>query len=90
MILLTGFAVPKSSLADHGRVGAFDLKPLGAEGNAVEVDSIWRFKGLERPVVIVTDLPATADDALRYVAMTRARSVLVMVGSGWTRKQPNC
>jgi ATP-dependent exoDNAse (exonuclease V) alpha subunit len=44
------------------------------------VESVWRFKGLERPAVIVTDLSESTDDALRYVAMTRARSVLVVVG----------
>ena len=30
--------------------------------------------------MIVTDLTENTRDALRYVAMTRARSVLVMVG----------
>lgn len=36
--------------------------------------------GVERPAVIVTDLSESTRDALRYVAMTRARSVLMMVG----------
>jgi len=63
-----------------GRLGAFDLKSLGGDGAGVEVESIWRFKGLERPVVIITDLLPDAGNALRYVAMTRARNILIMVG----------
>ena len=62
------------------RVGSFDLKAFGEEGSGIAVESVWRFKGLERPVVIVTDLTEGTQDALRYVAMTRARSVLVIVG----------
>ena len=55
VVVLTGKSVKNSSLAGYGRVGAFDLKPLGGDGTGVEVESIWRFKGLERPVVIVAD-----------------------------------
>jgi len=80
VVILTGASVRNSSLANLGRVGSFDLKPLGAEGTAVEVESIWRFKGLERSAVIITDLAPNADNPLRYVGMTRARSVLIMVG----------
>jgi ATP-dependent exoDNAse (exonuclease V) beta subunit len=68
---------------DH--VGSFDLKPLGVDGNGIDVESVWRFKGLERPVVIVTDLTAATATAVRYVAMTRARSVLVMIGDKETK-----
>jgi hypothetical protein len=80
IIILTGSSVRNSSLSVPGKVGAFDLKPYGSKGTAIEVDSIWRFKGLERSVVIITDLAPDADNPLRYVGMTRARSVLVMIG----------
>jgi len=81
VVVLTGKSVKNSSLAGYGRLGAFDLKPLGGDGAGVEVESIWRFKGLERPVVIITDLLPDARNALRYVAMTRARNILIMVGA---------
>ena len=81
VIVLTGSALPRSSVANVKRVGSFDLKSLDDEGNGVNVESVWRFKGLECPVVILIDLSESADDALRYVAMTRARSVLVMIGN---------
>ncbi|MQF63910.1 hypothetical protein FIM03_01245 [SAR202 cluster bacterium AD-802-L14_MRT_200m] len=80
VILLTGRTVSKSALGGHNKVGAFDLKRFGGEGNGVEVDSIWRFKGLERPVVIITDMPTFVKNSVRYVAITRARSALVVVG----------
>lgn len=81
VIVLTGRSVQNSSLARYGRVGDFDLKALGDDGTGVEVESIWKFKGLERRVVIITDLSPDGPDALRYVGMTRARNILIMVGS---------
>jgi len=80
VIVLTATSKANSALADVDRVGSFDLKAFGEEGSGIAVESVWRFKGLERPAVIVTDLAEGTRDALRYVAMTRARSVLVMVG----------
>jgi len=80
VIVLTATSVANSAMAGVDRVGSFDLKAFGEEGSGIAVESVWRFKGLERPAVIVTDLTESTRDTLRYVAMTRARSVLVMVG----------
>jgi len=80
VIILTATSVANSALANVERVRSFDLKTFGEDGSGIAVESVWRFKGLERPAVIVTDLTVSTRDALRYVAMTRARSVLVMVG----------
>lgn len=45
------------------------------------VDTILRFKGLERPVVIVAASREISDEAeLAYVALSRARTHLVLVG----------
>jgi ATP-dependent exoDNAse (exonuclease V) alpha subunit len=46
----------------------------------VSVEFIWRFKGLDRPAVIIVGISKEMDDALKYVAMTRARRVLVLIG----------
>ncbi len=45
-------------------------------------DSIRRFKGLEREVVILCELPTAGErlDELLYVGITRARGHLVVVG----------
>ena len=80
VIVLTATSTANSAMSGVDRVGSFDLKAFGEEGSGIAVESVWRFKGLERPVVIVTDLTEGTQDALRYVAMTRARSVLVIVG----------
>ena len=51
------------------------------EGRIV-VDSIRRFKGLERPVVVIAATPDTViDTELPYVALSRARTHLVIVGT---------
>ncbi|MFW6074423.1 MAG: NERD domain-containing protein [Chloroflexota bacterium] len=45
----------------------------------VLVSTIQSFKGLERSVVIVTELPGHADEKLQLVAFSRARSELIVM-----------
>lgn len=46
------------------------------------VDSIRRFKGLERPVVVIAATPDTViDTELPYVALSRARTHLIIAGT---------
>jgi hypothetical protein len=82
VVILSASSVGRSALAGVEKVGAFTLVRSDDErdGSGVEMSSIWRFKGLDRPAVIITDLTAETSDVLRYVGMTRARSVLAMVG----------
>lgn len=44
------------------------------------VDSIMRFKGLDRPVVVLCEIEA-ANAEIAYVGLTRAKSHLIVVGS---------
>lgn len=82
VIILSATSVARSGLAGAEKVGAFTLDfPGDGDRNGVEIDSVWRFKGLDRPAVIVTDLSSETTDELRYVAMTRARGALVLVGT---------
>lgn len=47
----------------------------------IVVDTIRRFKGLERPVIVIAATPeAVVDTELPYVALSRARTHLVVVG----------
>ena len=80
VLILTASSVQKSSLAGIEKVGSFELKSFGTEGNGVDIESVWRFKGLERAAIIVVDMLESTENAVRYVAMTRAKSVLVIVG----------
>lgn len=57
----------------------------GARGrNTVLIDTVQRFKGLEAPIVILWGLDAInlqRSEELLYVAMSRAKSLLVVVGT---------
>ena len=68
------------------RIGAYRLvkadDPL-AESEIID-DTFLRFKGLERPAVIVTDLSLIHDrrEVRMYIAVTRALTALRIVGTG--------
>lgn len=69
-------------LAPTRPLAASIRQALDRSGTYVSVvDTIVRFKGLERPVVIVAASREIADEAeLAYVALSRARTHLVLVG----------
>jgi hypothetical protein len=69
-------------LAPGGRLGARMAVPSGPfRKGALTVDTVRRFKGLERPVVVVVaDEHLLRDRELAYVALSRARSHLIVVG----------
>ena len=55
--------------------------------NTVLIDTIQRFKGLESPIVILWGLDAidlARNEELLYVGMSRAKSLLVVVGTAAT------
>ncbi len=59
------------------------LDPNCTEGNQTRADTIFAFKGLERPVVILTELDrwrTDEQDSLLYVALSRVRNHLVILG----------
>ena len=70
-------------ICDHGLPG--NLVPCGAdsaEPTGLVVDTVRRFKGLEKPVVCLCGTENIAGDTdLAYVAMTRARVLLALAGT---------
>lgn len=56
--------------------------------DTVLVETIRRFKGLERPVVVLVELPTEFArlDALLYVALTRATTQLVVIAHRSSRR----
>ncbi len=81
VLVATEAAIDK--IAPDDRLGEFHTARCDnqSEGRIV-VDSIRRFKGLERPVVVIAATPDTViDTELPYVALSRARTHLVIVGS---------
>ena len=75
-------------LKEDSVVGAFELTgDQNAEPGKVLLESIRRFKGLERQVVIVTgidDLAPEDEHGMLYVALSRARAHLVVIAAAST------
>jgi hypothetical protein len=95
IIVLVGRALDKSFVGRRQQVGAFRL--IGdpgllslpedlQSGQHVLVSTIHRFKGLERPVVILVDID-DIDDELMYVALSRARVHLAVIANATTLKR---
>ncbi len=81
--VLTATETAIEKIAPGDRLGGFRTVRCQdqCEGRIV-VDSIRRFKGLERPVVVIAATPETViNEELPYVALSRARTHLVIVGT---------
>jgi hypothetical protein len=81
--VLVGSRREMARVVKDGRIGAYAVThdPEARDGRVL-VDSVSRFKGLERDVVILTALdapPWARADALRYVGAGRARMQLVVI-----------
>ncbi len=73
----TDIIAPNGRLAGHPATTCTDA----SEGCLV-LDTIRRFKGLERPVVVIAASPESViSDELPYVALSRARTHLVIAGT---------
>ncbi len=83
--VLTGGSLKQSPFAGKSCIGACAItEDQDAEPGKVLLQSLRRFKGLERQVVVLTDLEClTAEeaDALLYVGLTRARTHLIIVSA---------
>ena len=85
-------------LCDDARlVGRLRERSIGAHsfgkwaGRGVPVETISRFKGLDAPVVVLalSELGDQQSTTQAYVGMSRARSVLVVLGTQGTRERLN-
>lgn len=82
IVSLTSFE--KSVLQGKSKAGKFlvqdltDLSPAEWDPDKVKFSSVFRFKGMESPVVIVTDINGAKDNyhVRCYTAMTRAKAML--------------
>jgi len=76
--VLTGCAVDASPFSG-GEIGRHRCTPADEPiAKRVVLDSVMRFKGLDRPVVVLCGM-AEASAELAYVGLTRAKSLLVVV-----------
>ena len=94
VMLLSPHRQEKSSLAGINRISHFPLVDssrdmTSANPDAIRFSTIHAFKGLESQVVIILDIDAVdgADaQSLLYVAMSRARSLLILMIKESARK----
>ena len=70
-------------IAPSDRLGGFrTVRCQDQSDGQIIVDSIRRFKGLERPVIVIAATPETViNEELPYVALSRARTHLIIVGT---------
>ena len=68
----------KSSIYGGGTIGRYSTRRANdLTGDSVIFDSVFRFKGLESKIVILTDLDAAMDSTeLMYVGLSRARGTV--------------
>jgi superfamily I DNA/RNA helicase len=82
IVILTGHSQRRSRWEEGARVGNLSLTwNTQPNTNQVRVATIHSFKGLERPVVIVTEVDddTPRSDHLRLVACSRASSELIVI-----------
>lgn len=82
VVLLFARAEDLARALQNQTIGGCPIAPPGLHRQgAVSADTVRRFKGLERPVVIlIADEHLAADRELAYVGLSRARSHLAVVG----------
>ncbi len=86
VVILSPRRLKNSELAGVGKISRFPLADI-SRGTAdthsvVKFSTIHSFKGLESPVVIVVDIDDVDEEepqSLLYVAMSRARSLLILM-----------
>ena len=84
IVVLTGMSQRRSGWLEGHKLGNLSLTWESQPGtNQIRVATVHRFKGLERPVVLVTELDDSAGgprhDHLRLVACSRASSELILI-----------
>ncbi|MFN2135595.1 MAG: ATP-binding domain-containing protein, partial [Candidatus Promineifilaceae bacterium] len=83
IVILTPVSAGKSALSRAGRLGSFLLtRNWDTDYNEIFYETIHSFKGLESPVIILTEIAADISskaDELLYVGCSRARNHLVVI-----------
>jgi hypothetical protein len=79
VVVLTPRAVAASGIT--GQVGAFIVTDAPTRRNDIRLSSIYRFLGLEAGAVVLCEIAGDAKERRRlmYVAMSRARALLVLI-----------
>ena len=76
--ILTGGSMASSALRRGQTIGSFTLTDQPGKGQQILFETVRRFKGLEKQVVIVVEIDRQ-EAALRYVAFSRATVLLTVI-----------
>jgi hypothetical protein len=88
VIVLVGRSLPDSIVAAAIRDGRIQMPERTAAGSSIKVESVWRYKGLERNVVILAELDDMATNRpTLYVGATRAKLRLSIIGGEQVMQQ---
>lgn len=79
--IIIGRSMNSTFLKNDRQFGAFEVKRIGEIGDRATIESLWRYKGLEAPVVLFVDFPENVPATHRYVALSRAKSQAIFIGS---------
>jgi superfamily I DNA/RNA helicase len=83
IVILTPRGEERTRLKPGSRLGMFTLTSFPSpRANTVQVTSVYRFKGLERRLVILTEVDTRTKynaDMVMYVGCSRARTHLVIL-----------
>jgi hypothetical protein len=83
--ILTPAPATNHPIARSGRIGGVPFSPAGADADGELIfDSVRRFKGMDRPVVLIIDADQLTDPEITYVALTRPSLLLKVFGSAAT------
>lgn len=80
--VLTGGRVDGNPITSRGAISGvpFAQAGKGSDGRLI-FDTVRRFKGLDRPVVLLTDVEELMEPELVYVALTRPTVLLMVFGT---------
>jgi superfamily I DNA/RNA helicase len=80
--VLTGGRVAGNPMVSGRTISGVPFSPAGKGGDGRLIfDTVRRFKGLDRPVVLLTDIEELTEPELIYVALTRPTVLLLIFGS---------
>jgi hypothetical protein len=86
IVILSSLGATRTRLRDWVSVAGHQLTRLdpGVVSSGLTWETVRRFKGLDAPVIVLVELEQLVSDdgpELQYVALSRARSLLVVVGT---------
>jgi hypothetical protein len=89
-ITILSFTAPEKGVAPRLKTQGYKITPAEQEGDEIRYASVQAFKGMESPVVIVTDINLGMGDLSRslfYTALTRSTAIVRVLCSAEDGRQ---